>query len=68
MSFDMSTCNKMGNVVELEPLLGHLSQENVVLQVTEVHRTSTVFEVSYFGVVLGIATYDAAGGWSWASI
>ena len=56
---------KVGNVLELEPLFGLMDKENIVLQVTEKHRTSVVFEASYFGVALGTATYDAAGGWTW---
>lgn len=56
---------KLGNLLELEPLFGQLDKENVVLQVVEKHRTSTVFEVSYFGISLGRAIYDAAGGWEW---
>lgn len=56
---------KMGNVVELEPLLAGLDQENVLLQVMEIKKTSVTFMVTYFGVLLGTAVRDAAGGWQW---
>lgn len=59
---------KMGNILELEPLCESLGKENVVLQVVEEGKTNIVFEVTYFGVLLGIAIYDILGGWSWETI
>ena len=62
------TSFKLGNLVELEPLCEMLDKDNVVLQVVERKKVTTVFLVTYLGVAIGTATYDAIGNWEWEEL
>lgn len=59
---------KMGLVLDAGPLCEGMSPENVKMTVVERRRTSTVFDVTLFGVLLGQVVYDVLGGWEWQPI
>ena len=56
----------IGTVIELEPLMGRLSPENLLLQVVDRDPENVTCDVTYFGIWMGEALVNIeTGDWVW---